>query len=612
MTHRASTFLCAACLCWTTGCAEFNLQNLRFQSPDEKRLERVKEALNGDEGHSRLIGDYIQVTGLNAIVLEGVGLITGLANTGDDPASSPYRTALIDDMRKRNVEDPNQVLRDPSTTLVLVRAALPPLIRKGDRFDVEVRLPDGSEAASLRGGMLMECELSEQAFVPGRGTLKGKRLAIARGPLLVAAGDGDHGDDDGSNTVLRRAVLPGGAVYLGEDRNLAVFLRGDYRSIRMSQNVAHRIGQRFHDYDQYGIKRPLADPKTDSRIELVVHSRYRENYPRYLQCIRHIMLKESSVERHLRVQRLRDELQIAETAARAALELEAIGPEAVPVLKAGLAAKSLESRFHAAEALAYLGHSDGVEVLRETAEREPAFRAYALAALTAARGGEAALELQKLLDHDSVETRYGAVRALSTLDPRDPAIQAEDLDGKLLLRVVPTRGEPFVHVTRRRKSEVTVFGADQQFQAPMVAWAGPRFLVKAEPGRAGVTISRFKPGRDVERVETSPRVADVIRELSKLDASYADVVQLLVEADGQHNLAGRIAIDALPRAGRPYQRPVEALASGKPGAETQVGHDDLTPNLFDTARNTAPSGTVDAADATAAADDLGPVGFLVK
>jgi hypothetical protein len=463
--------------------------------------------------------------------------------------------------------------------------------------------------------MLMECELAEQAFVPGRGTLMGKRLAVARGPLLVAAGDGDHRDDHGLN-ALRRAVLPGGAVYLGEDRNLAIFLRGDYRSIRMSQNVAHRIGQRFHDYDQYGIKRPLADPKTDSRIELVLHSRYRENYPRYLQCIRHIMLKETSVERHLRVQRLRDELQVAETAARAALELEAIGPEAVPVLKVGLAAKSFESRFHAAEALAYLGHSDGVAALREAAEQEPAFRAYALAALTAVRGGEAALELQKLLDHDSVETRYGAVRALSTLDPRDPAIQAEDLDGKLLLRVVPTRGEPFVHVTRRQKSEVTVFGADQHFQAPMVAWAGPRFLVKAEPGRAGVTISRFQPGHDVERVETSPCVVDVIRELSNLDASYADVVQLLVEADGQRNLAGRIAIDALPRSGRAYQRPAEGLADGKPGAETQVGHDDLTPNLFDTSRNTGASGSADAADAadatTAAADDLGPVGFLVK
>jgi hypothetical protein len=194
-------------------------------------------------------------------------------------------------------------------------------------------------------------------------------------------------------------------------------------------------------------------------------------------------------------------------------------------------------------------------VLREAVEKEPAFRVYALAALTALDSAAAAVELQTLLNHASMETRYGAVRALSTMDPHDPAIQAEELPGGCLLRVVDSTGEPMIHLTRRKKSEIVVFGAEQRFQPPMVAAAGKDFLIKAEPGRSTVTINHFLSGEETERVEVSSGVADVIRALGKLGARYPDIVQLLVEAERQHNLPGEIGIDALPRAGRTFQRP---------------------------------------------------------
>lgn len=555
----------ALCALLLAGCQDFDL---RLQSPEEEARENANEALRGEKDHSSLIGDYVSVTGLRPIVLDGVGLVTNLNGTGDDPPTSVYRTALLEDMKKRNVPDPNQVLRDPSTTLVLVRAYLPPLLKKTEEFDVEVLLPDGSQATSLQGGILLDCELTEQAYVAGRGTLKGHRLAIARGSLLT------KGEGDG----LRRATIPAGATYVGEDRNLSISLRPDYRSVRMSQRIAHRIGQRFHDYDQYGIKRPLAEAKTDSRIELVVHSRYLDNYPRYLQCIRHILLRDTNIERHLRMQELQEQLLIGPTAEKASLELEAIGTEAIPVLKRGLASDVLEVRFHAAQALAYLGQSEAAPILGEAAAVEPAFRVYALAALAALHNGEAAIELRKLLDHESLETRYGAVRALSTIDSDDPAIAGEEADKNFVLRVVDSDGPPMVHMTKRQMAEITVFGAAQQFEAPMVASAGPRFLVKTEPGRPTVTISRFLPGRDVQRTEVPARVADVIRELARQQATYPDIVQLLVEADRQRNLISSIGIDSLPQAGRVYTRPT-GQAAGEP-AQSPVGAEMQMPNLF--------------------------------
>jgi len=219
--------------------------------------------------------------------------------------------------------------------------------------------------------------------------------------------------------------------------------------------------------------------------------------------------------------------------------------------------------------------------LREAAEKEPAFRVYALAALTALNSAAAAAELQSLLGHTSMETRYGAVRALSTMDPHDPAIQAEELPGGCLLRVIDSTGEPMIHLTRRKKSEIVVFGAEQRFQTPMVVSAGKNFLIKAESGRSTVTINHFHAEEEPQQVEVSSRVADVIRTLGKLDARYPDIVQLLVEAERQHNLPGTIGIDELPRAGRTYQRPDSGAET--PNADTPIvpGHDGPAPNLFD-------------------------------
>jgi flagellar basal body P-ring protein FlgI len=529
-----------------------------------------------------LIGDYINVSGLNAVVLEGVGLVTNLDGTGDDPASTPYRTSVEDDMRRRGIRDPNRILADPSTTIVQVRAYLPPLLRRHERFDVEVRMPDGSEATSLRGGTLLECNLSEQAFVPGRGALKGHRLAVANGQILVG------GDERGTASgTMKRGMIPGGAIYVGEDLNLAIYLRPDYKNARMADTIAKRIGQRFHDYDQYGIKRPLAEAVTDSKIELIVHQRYRDNYPRFLQAIRYIKIRETTMERQLRMQKLKEELRSGPTAARAAIELEAIGIDAIPILQTALKSPELEARFYAAEALAYLGQDDAAPVLREAAGTEPAFRVYALAGLAALDSAAAVVELQALLNHASMETRYGAVRALSTVDPHDPSIEAYEFPGGMLLRVIDSTGAPMIHLTRRKKSEIVVFGAEQRFQAPMVASAGKEFLIKVDPGRSVAVINHFRPGEDAERVEVSSCVADVIRALAKLDARYPDIVQLLVEADRQHNLPGTIGIDEMPRAGRTYQRPATGPTSISVESNAVPAHEGPAPNLFDTEERTS-------------------------
>lgn len=562
--NRRQALSALALLC--AGCAELDLQ---LPSPEEKarkkRQKNARDALRGEKGHSQLLGDYLSVRGLTATVVEGIGMVSNLNGTGGDPPASSYRTELLEDMKRREIKDPNQIIADSSTALVLVRAYLPPLINRHDKIDVEVLLPPGSEATSLQGGVLMECELTEKAYAQGRGVLKGHRMAVAHGPV-IAIPDGKRGKES------RSGRIPGGATYAGLDQNLSLLLRPDYHSVRMTQTIAQRIGRRFHDYNESGQRVPLAKPKTDSRIELILHSRYRDNYPRFLQCISHIRLRETPVERRLRLERLREDLLTGPTAEMAALQLEGVGRDAIPVLLEGLDSEDLEVRFHSAQALAYLGESEAASALGEAADKEPAFRVFALAALAALGGIDAVSELRELLNHESLETRYGAVRALSTIDEDDPSIRGEEADRGFTLRVVNSTGKPMIHMTQRRKAEFVVFGADQEFQPPMIVSAGRHFIIKGEPGKPLVTISRFVEGRDVLRTTVPARVADVIHELGQLQASYPDVVQMLLEAERQHNLPGELGIDELPRPGRIYTR-----SSGDDGA---VGNEGSAPNLF--------------------------------
>ncbi|MCA9089966.1 MAG: flagellar basal body P-ring protein FlgI [Planctomycetaceae bacterium] len=550
-----------------------------FYDEDVERRDNVRAALRGDTGHSRFIGDYVKVADstLGFIKVQGIGLVDRLDGTGEDPPDSPYRKQLLNDLRRHEIVDPQTYLSQASTALVIVTAYIPPIVRKGDRIDVEVQLPDGSDSSSLAGGYLMPCRLTTHALLGGQ-VRDGRDLAISKGLVMVnSLADAKEG-----SAGHRRGVIPGGGTYIGDDRDLTIGIRNEYRTVRMSSQLATRIGRRFHDYDEHGIQRPLAKALNHTVLQLKVHDRYRDNYPRYLQVVRNMSLTEQPVERHLRMRQLGEEIMLGPLAEQAALQLEAIGTEAIPVLKAGLASSAIEARFRSAEALAYLGNSQGVDALKEAAATEPAFRVFALAALATTADGSAAEALRELMAHESVETRYGAFRALSTMAPNDHFIRGAEMPGGFTLHPVDVSGEPLIHVTRHKKAEIVVFGADQEFQMPLYVRAGSRIMVQGSSRGDKVIVKRIAPGEATQVREVSTRIVDVISAASELGAGYPDIVHMLVQAEQQHNLAGRVAIDEMPKAGRVYERPAADLASAREAMNTiQVGSSGLVPNIFD-------------------------------
>lgn len=139
-----------------------------------------------------------------------------------------------------------------------------------------------------------------------------------------------------------------------------------------------------------------------------MHPRYFDNVERYLRVIRSLPLRESERELSERLAVLEKQLLDPISSSRAALQLEAIGKRGVETLRKGLNSNDPEVRFYSAESLAYLDESGVAESLAAAAANEPAFRVFALAALSAMEDYDSQDRLLGLIDSPSAETRYGA------------------------------------------------------------------------------------------------------------------------------------------------------------------------------------------------------------
>mgnify|MGYP000874284972 FL=1 len=519
------------------GCAPWTTQLFRSQSPAEEN----------EPSSTRLVRDIAVPFGLFPIRVESVGLVTGLGGTGSDPAPSAERAALVAEMSARGVDSPNTILASKTTSLVLIRAVLRPGIQKGDHLDVEVRVPSRSETTSLRGGWLMQARLQEMGVMKDNQIHKGNTLALAEGPIMV-----DPSAQPGKDNVsLGRGRILGGALAL-KSRPLGLVLTPGNQTVGNASRIANVVNKRFH-MTVKGIQTGVAKAKTDQLVELAVHPRYKDNIDRYVEVVRAVAIRETSVERSERLESLKRQLLDPATANSAARQLEAIGRDALDALREGLTHSDREVRFYAAESLAYLDQREAAEPLAQIARDEPAFRVFALSALGAMEDPAAYDQLVALLHQASAETRYGAYRALTSMRPNDPLVHGDPSIKDFHYSVVDTNAQPMIHVTSTRRPEVVLFGRQQWFGSPLSVNAGPHIMVTGLNANE-ISVSRYVVGQADQKRTVSCNVDEVVRAIVDLGGTYPDVVQALEEAKRVQALNSRFAVDALPEAGRSYVR----------------------------------------------------------
>ncbi len=502
------------------------------------------------------IGERTVVGNAEPVKVGGVGIVVGLEGTGGDCRHDEYRAMLIDDLKKDKVPEPGKLLASGTAALVIVEAEIPPGAPKGGRIDLEVKLPPGSKATSIRGGTLRKCTLYNFDFAKNlrpdysgpRGVLRGHPVAVGEGPVLMMSGPRPEGD--GAGAVGR--VWGGGRVI--KEHPLALVMNSKYQNGVVTALVSDRVNDLFLPGLGGGRDGKVAHTSNNTLISLRVPPQYQNNLPRFLRVVRFIPLadpgdkanKDAKDQRGYRT-RLKDDLLDPSRTIEAALRLEALGVKSVPALQSGLDSKNALVRFCCAEALAYLGSPSCAEELG-IAARTPLFRAYALTALASLPEAVCTLQLRQLLESDlDDETRYGAFRALHTLNPRSPAVAGEKLAGSFTLhRAAPGR-RALVHLSTSQRAEVVLFGSEARLVPPFALLAG-EFTVTAAAGDVGCTVSRIpRQGERCDR-QCGLEMDEVIRLMADMGGQYADVVALVQQAKASEAAGCAVRFDAVPRA----------------------------------------------------------------
>ncbi|HKM56007.1 MAG TPA: flagellar basal body P-ring protein FlgI [Isosphaeraceae bacterium] len=533
------------------------------------------------------VGDLAYVLQGGEIKVEGVGLVTGLDNTGADPPPSWHRAQLVDEMSKAGVEHASKLLGDSRFSMVFVRMTVTAGADPQDRIDVEVEVPSNCGTRSLAGGYLMPTRLREM-LVAGGMPRTGSDMAIAQGPVMIG-----NAKDPKDAKVGR--VLGGGHVK--KESPFMLVIKEKRKSIRTAAILEKVISERFHQ-SEAGRQKGVATAKTDGFLVLRVPPSYHQNQERFFRVVQLLPMVDTPALRAARVAVWSKELHDPKTSGVAALKLEGLGTSALDSLQEGLKSPHPQVRYFAAESLAYLNEPAGSEVLAQTAIAMPQFRAYALAALASMDQPAAHVKLRKLMDETDIEVRYGAFNALRTLDPQDPSLgrvrvlddprgeeeQADEASDSMAITlssasrrpraddpfafyVVDSEGPPVVHVSRTRRSEVVVFGQTQKLLPPIVLGTGA-ILLNAADKDDKVEISKIVPSKfgdsDV-KLRTSLDLAEVIRQIANLGATYPDLVAILEAANRQRNLPGTLVVDAVPSSNVDY---LQAAILGKDTTST--------------------------------------------
>jgi hypothetical protein len=559
----------------------------RAQSEDETdRAEREAAAV-------RTIGDVTTVANVEYIEVRGVGLVTGLENTGGGVPPGPERTALEDYLRKRGVENIKELFNSKTTSVVNVAARVPAGAHKRDVVDVSVFVPDSTRTTSLRGGTLEECLLynfdstrnlsaavsaatGAEASNRPESMLRGHAYVKAEGPIIAGVATGD----DNGDPSQKRGVVWGGGNYTGPDRPFLLSINPEFQRAPVAMQIAKRINETFHGPGAGADD--VATARTKTSVTLLVPGPYRLNISRYLRIVRLIPLNDAPPADGVYVQKLSRQLLDPAATVKAALRLEALGPPSIPTLKIGLHSEVPLVRFAAAESLAYLGSPSCGEELGKQVEEQPFVQAFALTALASLNEAVCRVKLEQLLTAPSPETRYGAFQALRARDERDPLVAGEKL-GSFWLHEVGKAGPPQIHYSTYRRPEVVLYGDSPKLVAPLSLLAGPEFTVRADEGKTTCTVSRFTARQGKQSKECPLEVAAVLRAVAELGGNYADAVELLRQADAARGLSCSVKADPLPkaptvydlaRAGARYTGKIDGIA----GVHADIA---VTPTLYE-------------------------------
>jgi len=141
--------------------------------------------------------DVARIRDQKSVQLTGLGLVVGLAGTGDNKNTQFTIRMLGNLMSNSGIEVPSATIKVKNVAAVMVTATVSPYVKEGGTFDVTVS--STGDAASLEGGTLLVSHMLDSM---------GRRVARAQGMLTVGGTN--------SNVASTVANVANGGILLRE------------------------------------------------------------------------------------------------------------------------------------------------------------------------------------------------------------------------------------------------------------------------------------------------------------------------------------------------------------------------------------------------------------
>jgi flagellar P-ring protein FlgI len=149
--------------------------------------------------HAAAIRTLCEIQGAQGNVLKGIGIVVGLAGTGDNNAAAIRHQDSLLSRLSIEVSSEKDLVSDNIAT-VIVTATLPAFAKQGTRIDVHVA--SLYDAKSLEGGTLLDTLLEG---------IDGNVYAVAQGSISV----GGFNADAGGGTRVRKNHVTAGRIPMG-------------------------------------------------------------------------------------------------------------------------------------------------------------------------------------------------------------------------------------------------------------------------------------------------------------------------------------------------------------------------------------------------------------
>ncbi len=195
------------------------------------------QAVLGNEPVVR-IKDITRLQGVRDNQLVGLGLVVGLAGTGDSASSQANIQMLANMLERFQLSISPNELRSRNVAAVMVTAELPAFARPGDRIDVTVS--SIGDARSLQGGFLLMTPLQA-----GNGDI----YAVAQGAISVGGMNAGSGGSSAQRNHTAVGRIPGGAIV--EREGPGIIIQNGTITLVLREpdfSTAQRVAKAINDY----------------------------------------------------------------------------------------------------------------------------------------------------------------------------------------------------------------------------------------------------------------------------------------------------------------------------------------------------------------------------